>query len=166
MATTVGASVKARIPVHSRGNEVALEVTGDTPIGRTFTSGDEIVLALHDRAPACKWLVAIMNGYHAPGSPRHEYWCINPGTLRTTCDTRGINSTVIDAGTTNIVLSADEGDVVISTAGGSFPPDALNSEPPFEGFTLCHVAITLDDGVDQGGGPDARLELGGACPTP
>jgi hypothetical protein len=120
-------------------------------------------LTLEYHAPGCKELVAIFDGRHGAGSPWYEYWCIDPGFLLSSCSNEFLNSTIIDSGTDRIPLSGSDGTVTIATHGGSFPPMTLSSEPSLEGFRLCHISITIDDGIHEGGGPDATMTLGDGC---
>jgi hypothetical protein len=162
--TPVVATVAAGTLTQRCGSDISLIVTGESPIGRSYHDGDQLSVRLRYHTPGSKELGAIFDGIHTDGSPWYEYWCITPGTLLTACTEDRINSMLIDSGTDAIPLSGDDGEVTITTKGGTFPPTELDSEPPLEGFTLCRVSITLDDGVDEGGGPDARLQLGDGCP--
>jgi hypothetical protein len=145
----------------ARGCAAGVHVTPvDSPVGRLYRAGDHLSVTLQFTAPGCKFASAEFDGEYEAGSPRYKQVCHKQ------CG----SSISAVFGSPEVPLSAGSGSVVIEAASG-FPPVPLDpTSSDVEGFRVCAVNVTFNDGVIGGtfdnirlGTPSADPPTGSAC---
>ena len=127
-------------------------VVGTSPIGRRYLEGDTLELTIAYTTDGCTEVSGVFDGFHSPGSPQYEYFC------PTSCGAR-LRSRF--AYVPQARLSASSGTATIRAQLGSLPPVNLSAPPNIDGFTLCQVSVTFNDG--KFGGSYVNQPLGAPC---
>jgi hypothetical protein len=141
------------------GQDVLLEAD-TSALGRTFGQEDAIITNLRYRAPHCRRASVALNGFHGTGSPWYEHWCGGSDPLDI-CRAEGIRSFIRSEPRH---LLDPEGALDLVTRGGFFPPGDGAAPPNFDGFTLCMIEVTVNDGAWGGAShTEYFMHLDDAC---
>jgi|CXWL01.1.fsa_nt_gi hypothetical protein len=128
------------------------KVVGDSPIGHTYHSGDELFITLAYETDGCTYFGGSFEGYHSADTRRYEYYC-----------SEGCGSRLLSLFITipQQPIRAQVGTITLLANPGLFPPTSSQSPPDLDGFTLCAIPITFGDG--EFGGTAIQSVLGDRC---
>jgi len=121
------------------------------PFGRVFHRRDELAVDLSYDALGCRNVSVTFEGEYLAGSPRYESYCGRQ------CGT-SIGSRY-DSG--QVELVGTSGTVTVGERDGPFPKASSRDASSLEGFRLCRLIITLNDGALGGSFYETTI---GECP--
>jgi hypothetical protein len=123
----------------------------DPPFGHVFHRSDEVAIDLFYDAPGCRNVSVTFEGEHLAGSPRYESYCGRQ------CGTS--ISSRYDSG--QVELNGTSGTLTVLKRDGPFPRTSDREANSLEGFRLCSLIITLNDGALGGAIYETMV---GECP--
>jgi serine/threonine-protein kinase len=146
--TTEQAATSTPAPAIARCGEGASAqlVVGAQP-GQTFHDGDQLSATFDVIAPGCTEVQIVFYGYHTPGTPWYDYFCV---VLSVGCGST--YGSVIYSGERlggGIPLATQNGRVTLAARPGTVPPPSLGSPPSLEGFHLCGYSVGFYDVTGQ-----------------
>lgn len=149
----------AVVPIGCAAGISVTALTTDA-IGRVYHAGDTLSIAMRYAAPGCKSASAEFRGVYLAGSPHYKQTCVHQ------CG----HAISAGFGSPEVALDGPSGVVTIPAAAGFPPTPIAGSSDQLEGFQLCGVTVTFNDGVIGGtfydtvvGTPESGLDYSSAC---
>jgi hypothetical protein len=122
------------------GEGASLALEGASPVGRTFHAGDTLKVSVLYEGPGCKMLGGVFHGYYGPDTRWYKQTCAPRCTGRVPYSFLAPAAQLTTAGGTF--------DAVADVASAGSPDYARR--PPVDGFTLCDIELSMNDGVFAG----------------
>jgi hypothetical protein len=88
---------------------------------------------------------------HVNGSPWAKHYCVESG-----CTNGGINSNIFGQA---VMLDEPSGTITFVGQPGEFPPVDLASPPNLEGFRVCSLVVSFNDGEPDGSRASEQLNV-------
>ncbi len=146
-------------------NDPRFRIDGMPERGRIYREGEELAITIAHDTPGCRQMYVEFEGLFEVGSPGFNHFCdaLEQEAREAVCD-ESIPSSFWSA---PLSFSETTGKLTLTAVPGtspaadpSSPPASVTTSPDsIEGFKLCSITISVNDGVKNGSRSSQRVHV-------